>query len=93
MGLCGVSGRERACDDGGSEGAGLVASVAERFVLGSTAAAERDDRSSGEVEDVAVLILEDEVAFDAQGGVVLDGDHGGHGRIVADGAGRCDGAG
>src|SRR5262249_24405272 len=61
----------------GFETVGFVLAVAERFVLGESAAAERYHGASGEAEYVALRVLDEEViAFDAHRSVVVDCDFG-----------------
>jgi len=58
----------------GSEAVAAVGAVAEGLVFGEPAAAKRDDGTTGEAVGVAFRILYGEVAFDADGSVVEDGD-------------------
>jgi len=51
-----------------------VGAVAEGFVLGLPAAAEADGFAAGEVERVAVHVVNGEVSFDADRAVVADSD-------------------
>ena len=51
-----------------------MGAVAERFVLGLTAAAEADGFAASEVERIAVYVVDGEVAFDTDRAVVADSD-------------------
>jgi len=67
-------GRQSAGGAGGLETDLSVGAVAERFVLGLTAAAEADGFAAREVERVAVHVVNGKVSFDAYRAVVADGD-------------------
>ncbi len=55
-----------------------VGAIAERFVLGMSAAAQADGSPAGEVERVAVHIVNGKVSLDANRAVVADSDFRGH---------------
>src|SRR5579863_2415096 len=61
---------------GGGEGAGFVAAVAEGFIFRLAAAAEGNDGAAGETVFAAFGVADDEIAFDAEGSVIDDGDFG-----------------
>src|SRR5438477_11523237 len=66
--------RKRACLDDGCEPAGLVGAVAEGFVGGLSAAAERDGRAPAEIEGLSLLIEDLEVSLDPDRTVVANRD-------------------
>ena len=59
---------------GGLEADLAVGTVAEGFVLGLSAAAEADGFAAGEIEGVAVHVVNGKVSFDADRAVVADSD-------------------
>ena len=66
--------RQGAGGAGGLEADFGVGSVAERFVLGLSATAEADGFAAGQVERIAVHVVDGKVSFDADRAVVADGD-------------------
>jgi hypothetical protein len=70
----GFGGRQFPGSDRIGESAGLVRPVAKGLVRGVPAAAETDDRPTGQAEGLALRIYDFEVAFYADGSVVIDSD-------------------
>jgi len=68
--------REFASRARGIKSAGLMMAIAEWFVLGMAAAAERNDRTAAETELAALRVLNREVSLDANRAVVIDCDFG-----------------
>jgi hypothetical protein len=66
--------RQGARGAGGLEADLAVGTVAEGFILGLSAAAEADGFAAGEIERVAVHVVNGKVSFDADRAVVADDD-------------------